>query len=133
MPDLTTPLNPADLDALILYLKTGGTNDPENPDPVLAIREVSADPAELSLPGVLVQLAGVEGDRLAGVAIGVNLVCLAPELSYRSWPVLTDLWNRVTALINPTGRATAVTMVLPDAPSAVPGLSIPYDLLTTPA
>lgn len=127
---LTTPLDPADLDTLILYLQTGGTNDPLLPDEALAIRDVSADPAALNLPGVLVQLTGVEFDRLAGVTIGVNLVCLAPELSFRAWPILADLWNRVTALVTPTGRASAVTMVLPDAPQAVPGLSIPFDLLT---
>lgn len=128
---LTTPLDPADLDALILHLKTGGTGDLENPDPFLEIRDVSPDPAELNLPGVLVQLTGVEQDRLQGVAIGVNLVCLAPELSYRAWPIMADLFNRVAALVTPTGRANAVTMTLPDTSGPVPGLSIPYDLLTS--
>lgn len=126
MPDLTSPLDPSDLDGLVAYLKAGG--DPADPD--AAIREVSTDPTELNLPGVLVQITGVEFDRLGGVTIGTTLTCLAPELSVRSWPVLADLWNRVTALVNPSGRTEAVTMVLPDTPGPVPGLSIPYDLET---
>lgn len=126
MPPLTTPLDPADLEALIAYLKAGGA--PADPDK--AIREVSADPSELSLPGVLVQVGSVEFDRLGGVSLGVTLTCLAPELSVRSWPVLADLWNRVTALVDPSGPSQTVLMTLPDAPGGVPGLEIPYTLET---
>lgn len=126
MPDLTTPLDPAVLDALVEHLVTGGG------DPDLAIREVSSDPTELSLPGVLVQVSSVEALNLAGgVSVGVLITCLAPELSARSWPVLADLWNRVTALVGPfTGPSEVVTVVLPDAPGGVPGLQIPYTIQT---
>lgn len=127
MPLLTSPLDPADLTQVVDYLKDGG--DPADPD--LALPEVSTDASTLNLPGVWIAIRGIEQRRLGGVDLDLVAYVLSPDLEdTQAWPILADLWNRVTALITPSGPTTPETVALPDVPAGVPALAIPFTFET---
>lgn len=99
------------------------------------IRDVSMDPAKLNLPGVWIELTGIEADLLDGVTIKVNLVCLCQETdARRAATQLATLWNKVIPAIaslgGPAGPTVPGTYVFPGSSAQLPGLAIPLDLST---
>lgn len=96
------------------------------------IRQASVDPADLSLPGVWVQITGVDQDRLgSGPTINTRLVLMVPDTGIRlSLEALAELYNQVCEVIDPAGPATPLTVSLPEGGAPVPGLAVPFDLLT---
>ena len=94
------------------------------------VRSASADPAEVNAPGVLVQLAGVELDRLAGYTLNARLLLVVPDNGHlRSRTALAELLSTVTTVVDPDDTITPVAVTLPGSPAPLPGLSVPVDLL----
>ena len=92
------------------------------------IRSASVNPADVLLPGVWIQVAGVELDLLAGHTIGLNLVAITGDTGpARSMADLAETFNKVVTVIDPTGQSRMVSVTLPGNPP-LPGLSIPFDL-----
>ncbi len=117
-------LNFADLDALATILKDAG------------VRDASMDPAKLSLPGVWLELTGIELDVLEGQTIKLNLVCLTQDTDpRRAATQLAALFNTVVAAIadlgGPADTAIPGTYVFSGSTARLPGLAIPFDLTTT--
>lgn len=114
----------ADLDQLATVLTDAG------------VRSVSMDPAKVNLPGVWIELTGVDLDVLEGVTIKVNLVCLAGDTDpRRAAGQLAGLFNKVVPAIadlgGPAGTTLPGTYVFSGSTAALPGLAIPLDLTTT--
>lgn len=114
--------DPADIAALVEDLESAG------------IRDVTTDPAALNLPGVLVQLAGVREDVLAGTTLELRLLCVSPDRDpNRSMAILADLYNQVVDVIGgPTGTTTTGSLTLPTDATPYPVMAVPFDLFTSP-
>lgn len=100
------------------------------------VRSASLDPADINLPGVLVQVVGVSLDLLAGLTIKTNLLLLVDDTQpRRAAKELQDLFNAVIPVVRTLGGPTADSVVgkwvLPGQPVPLPGISVPLDLLTT--
>lgn len=120
----TTDLDFANLDQLVTALKAAG------------VRSASIDPAELNLPGVLIEVTGVSLDLLAGVTIKLNLVCLvSDDKPKQAAKQLQALFNKVADVARahggPTDDSTVGRWVLPGSAAELPGISVPLDLITT--
>lgn len=114
----------ADLDELATILEAAG------------VRDVSMDPSKLNLPGVWIELNGIDLDVLDGLTIKVNLVCLTGDTDpRRAATQLAALFNQVVPAIaslgGPAGVTTAGTWTFPGSTARLPGLAIPLDLTTT--
>lgn len=114
----------ADLDALAAVLKAAG------------VRDASMDPAKVNLPGVWIELTGIDLDVLDGVTIKVNLVCLTQDTDpRRAATQLAALFNQVIPAIADLGGPAETTVpgtyVFPGSTAALPGLAIPLELTTT--
>jgi hypothetical protein len=122
----STALNFGDLDELTVALAG-----------IDGVRSASLDPADLNLPGVLVQVVGVSHDNLAGLTIKTNLLLLvADSQPRRAAEELQDLFNAVIPVVRdtyggPTADSVMGKWVLPGQPTQLPGISVPLDLLTT--
>lgn len=99
---------------------------------VAAGLRAAVDPADLNLPGVLVTLDGIDYDVLDGYTLATRLVLVVPDNGHvRSLAALATLLNQVVDVIDPAGRVTAGTTVLPGNPSPLPALSVPVNLRIT--
>lgn len=90
------------------------------------------DPALLSPPCVWVNLQGFSDDTLDGIAYRLQLVLIAPDQDHRrAMTALADLYNKVLTVLDPTGETTTQGTVLPDAPTPLPSLAVPFTLLAS--
>lgn len=88
------------------------------------------DPAQLNPPCVWVNVTGLGDHTLDGIQIRTRLVCIAPDQTHRrAMGVLAGLYNKVVSVVDPAGETTTQGTVLPDAPTPLPSLSVPFDLL----
>lgn len=88
------------------------------------------DPATVTVPGALVQLAGiVPGATLGGVDVDLRVVLIAPDVGWNeAVVVLEQLLAAALEVIDPNnGRIEPVVMALPDSPP-LPGLALPTTL-----
>lgn len=109
------------VDQLVNALKVGG------------IRDVSTDPAELLLPGVLVQPQAVAAEVLIGHRIRIQLALIGQAVTpSRALGQLADLFVKVEAVVGAADEARTATMLMPDG-VAYPCLLYPVDLYTEPA
>lgn len=120
----TTDLDFANVDQLVVLLKAAG------------IRSASIDPAELNLPGVLIEITGVGQDLLAGCTIKTRLICLvADDKPKQAAKQLQTLFNQVAGVARtlggPTDDSEVSRWVLPGSAAELPGIAVPLDLLTT--
>lgn len=91
---------------------------------------VSADPAKLVPPGVLVQLSGFAVYTLDGIYAPTALVrIVVPDSpADKASTELVALTNRVLELLEPDGPITAMGLILPNDPAPLPCLSFPINL-----
>jgi hypothetical protein len=109
------------VDQLVSDLKLAGT------------RDASVDPADLVLPGVLVQPTAIVGDLFGGHTIRIRCALVAQAVApSRAMPELAALFAAVAAQVGLTGDATLTTMVMPDG-VAYPCILYPVELFTEPA
>lgn len=85
------------------------------------------DPTKLHLPGILVQLAGVDVDTLAGYTAQARLLIVAPQRDDpRSLHALSDgLTIALAADLEVTGPISTAGVRVPAQPKPMPGLSVP--------
>lgn len=97
------------------------------------VRNVSADPAELRLPGVLVQFAGLDLDTLQGYTVQARLLLLTGDAAdpkvIKAWDELAS--HVLDADVEVTGVITAVPVTHPAHEAPMPGLSIPVNVHMT--
>lgn len=88
------------------------------------------DPTKLVLPGLLVQLAGVDLDTLAGHTVSARVLVVAPQRDDpRSLDALTNALLVVTAAdLEVTAPITTAGVRVPHHPKPMPGLSVPVQL-----
>ena len=118
----TRDLNVADVDELVELLEAAGLS-------------VGWEPAALSLPGVWLNFAGLSYNSLAGLTVKLQLIVLAQDADPRSaLMLLAPLINKVVDVLAPLGGPTddpvSGVWTLRDG-SRRPGISIPFDMLTT--
>lgn len=92
--------------------------------------EATIDPTKLTLPGILVQLAGVDVDTLAGETVQVRILIVAPQ---RDDPRTLDHLTRglqiaYDADLEVTGPAAATGVRVPAQPKPMPGLTVPAQI-----
>ena len=96
----------------------------------------AADPGELNLPGVWVQLESVAHTLLSGgVTVRLRLYCIAGDAgTLNALDQLSALYVSVCELVTPNTDTdtTAVGVQLPDNPSSpMPALQLSVDVLDT--
>ena len=105
------------LDDLVTGLKATG------------IRSVSTNPADLNLPGVLVDLAAIRFDLLGGVTLVLRVSLIAPDTGpTRSLGALRDLLTKAGPLLDPEGDAIGVVMSLPEQSAPMPALQLTHEI-----
>lgn len=96
------------------------------------VASVTTNPADLNLPGVLVQVSGLAFDLLDGYTIRTRLLCVAPDTDpRRAMDQLAALVNTVTSVVDPTDDPTAETVNLPTDATPYPAFAVPFDLPAT--
>ena len=95
------------------------------------VRDVSLDPAEVTIPGVWVKAPIVRADTLAGYVLVVQLVLIvAPATPDRALVALGELLDIVAnTLGGPHGEVTPGSVVMPDR-SICPCYTYPITLNT---
>lgn len=89
------------------------------------------DPAQLTPPGVLVQLQAFTQTTLDGLQLSTRLFCVVPDQDHeRASAELVGLVNTVLTVLDPDGPITTASVVLPGDPARLPALSIPLNLYT---
>lgn len=91
------------------------------------------DPAKLALPGILVQLAGIDLDTLAGHTVQARVLVVAPQRDDpRSLDTLNHGLRIVTAAdLEITAPITTAGVRVPKQPKPMPGLSVPVQIHET--
>lgn len=117
-------LNVTDLDTLVEALQDAG------------IESVAFDPAKLNLPGVWVNVTGFQIATLQGLAIRLELIALSPNTEPRmALETVQPVFNQVLAALEdfggPTGDPITGVWQIGSSQSRLPGISVPFDLLTT--
>lgn len=92
--------------------------------------DVTADPTQVRLPGILVQFAGIDLDTLQGHTVQARVLVIGQD---RDDPraveqLETLLATALAADLEVTGLITAVGVQLPTQPSPMPALSIPVNV-----
>lgn len=105
-------------------------------DLVAALRgaglRADVDPALLNPPCVWVNVTGIDLNILDGLTINTEVVAIVPDKNHkRAMQELAELFNLVTDVVDPTGPTLARGTVLPDNPTPLPSLVVPFDLLVT--
>lgn len=89
------------------------------------------DPGQLTPPGVLVQVTGLDLDTLTGLEVSTRLLLVSPASDHeRSLAELLELLDAVAALADPDGPITTASVVLPGDPAPLPALVFPLNLTT---
>lgn len=100
-----------------------------SPDPDDLV-DVTADPTKVRLPGVLVQLAGIDLDTLQGATVQARVLVIGPDRDDpRSIEQLESLLAVVLAAdLEVSGVITTAGVQLPSQPAPMPGLVIPINV-----
>lgn len=116
---------PAVLNAVVTGLKTTAGLE-------AAGATVSTSPGQITAPGVLVQLADMSKDTLAGWSVNLNLCLVVPDSDDGPGPAaaLSSLLNLILAWAQPDGPVVARSIQLPTGPAPLPGLVFPLTVRT---
>jgi len=112
----------AAVDELVTALKAGG------------VRSCSTNPAELNLPGVLVELAGVSFELLDGAILTTRVTLIAPSVGITQvHALLAEMLSQVAAVIDPDdGTVTATTRALGEQSTPMPALQLTHSIPINP-
>lgn len=117
-------LDLADVDVLAAALVTGG------------IKSATRNRAALRVPGVLIQLAGIQPAGYQALEVSLQLLLIAnDDDDNRTWAELADLHNKTITVLSALGaqygRFVGDLVTLPGAPhNQLPALSVPVQFLT---
>lgn len=90
------------------------------------------DPAKLRVPGVWVQVNTIDtSERMHGRTYNLTLALIVGDReTRRAIQKLLELLDQVRAVIPDHGAATARSYLLPENPTPLPGLAVPFNLRT---
>lgn len=115
-------------DDLVVALETAGA--PAADLDRVASLVVTIDPTKLTLPGILVQFAGVDLDTLAGHTVQARALVIGPT---RDDPRTLDNLNAgllvvAAADLEVSGDITTAGVRVPQQPKPMPGLAVPVQI-----